>query len=384
MADLDRIFDDIKKRLGDTKVIQTLNDAKVDFDALPSNVPVIDSALDGGLPAARVVEIAGPEGSGKTTVMLHFIAAAQKRGDVVYYIDAEHALDPTYAARIGVNMERLLFAQPDTGEQALETARVICEATEAEQQRTGERVNTLIVIDSIAALVPKQEFEVFEKDGLDSTVAMGARARMLSKLLPPLVNKAGKAGATIVCVNQERDKIGVTWGSTIDTVGGRALKYYCSLRLRIVRIGYMKRGSEKAGIEVKLVPIKSKLFPIWGREANFYIGPNGIDLVAALMDQGLKHGAITKSGSWYKHGDFSAQGQDKLYDGLTEDPELFASVERAIADKAKPQPPAAPPTPPPPKPVVDPQPKTPPAPEAQEKPAQGVVKAGVVKVSKPS
>jgi len=192
------IFDDIKSRLDDSSVIYTLHDKRESFDPIPSDIAVVDDMLCGGLPEGRIIEIFGPEASGKTTLTLHFIAAAQKLGYIVYFIDAEQALDMAYAQRIGVNPNTLLFSQPDYGEQALETARAICESTEAAKDQFKETVRSLIVIDSVPALVPKAAFDTYEKDGYDAKTALGLQASMLARLLPPLVNKAGKSGVTVV------------------------------------------------------------------------------------------------------------------------------------------------------------------------------------------
>jgi len=308
MADFDAyqtIFDDIKKRLDDPSVIYTLHEKVAKFDPIPSDITVVDEVLNGGLPEGRIIEIFGPEASGKTTLTLHFIAAAQRRGYVVYFIDAE---------------------------QALETARAICEATEAARQKHGDGIKSLIVIDSIPALVPKQAFETYEKDGFDATVALGSQARMLSQLLPPLVNKAGKAGVTVVFINQERDKIGVTYGSPTTTPGGRAVKFFSSLRLKVARIGWYERGGERAGIRTHMLPIKSKLFPIFGRKAEFIIGPEGINQYAALAETLISKGVVSKKGAWIKVDDLSFQGLPKFEDELRENEEFREELIRRLGE----------------------------------------------------
>lgn len=324
------IFKDIKERLDDPKVIYTLHDKAQSFEPIPSDITVIDDVLNGGLPEGRIIEIFGPEASGKTTVTLHFIAAAQRRGYIVYFIDAEHALDLAYAERIGVQPKGLLFSQPDYGEQALETARVICESTEVAKQKFGNKVRTLIVIDSIPALVPKQAFDVYEKDGLDSTIALGSAARMLSQLLPPLVNKAGKAGVTVVFINQERDKIGVSYGSPTTTPGGRAVKFFSSLRLKVQRIGYYDRGGERAGIRAQMLLIKSKLFPIFNRKAEFVIGEDGINVFAAMAESLVLHKIVTKSGAWLKVDGISIQGMPNLEAELKNNAEFRKLMEERL------------------------------------------------------
>ena len=327
------IFEDIKKRLDDPSVIYTLHDNIKKFDPIPSDITVIDEVLNGGLPEGRIIEIYGPEASGKTTLTLHFIAAAQRRGYVVYFIDAEQSLDTTYAERIGVQLDKLMFSQPDYGEQALDTARAICEATEAVQEKHKEhKVKSLIVIDSIPALVPKQAFDTYEKDGFDSTIALGAAARMLSRLLPPLVNKAGKSGVTVVFINQERDKIGVTYGPTTTTPGGRAVKFFASLRLRVSRIGWYDRFGERAGIRTQMLPIKSKMFPIFGRKAEFVIGPDGINQYVAMAETLVTRGLVEKKGGWYKVDDQSFQGLGRLEDELRDNVDFRQTMVDRLGD----------------------------------------------------
>jgi len=328
------IFDDIKKKLDDPSVIYTLHDRIADFDPIPCDVATIDELLEGGLPEGRIIELFGPEASGKTTVMLHFVAAAQRRGYIVYFIDAEQSLDLSYAKRIGVDPEKLLFSQPDYGEQALETARVICESTGLAKEKYGPagfEVRTLIVIDSIPALVPKEAFTTYEKDGYDSSVALGGQARMMAKLVPPLVTKAGKAGATVVFINQERDKIGVVYGSPTTTPGGRTVKFFASLRLKVQRIGYYEQGGTRTGIRTQMIPIKSKLFPIHGKRAEFIIGSDGINTYAAMAETLVSRQFATKKGSWISIGERKVQGIPNLEKELREDKEFCAQMEALLS-----------------------------------------------------
>lgn len=327
----DFVLQDIKKRLDDPGVIYTLHDRPADFSPIPSDITVVDEILNGGLPEGKIIEIFGSEASGKTTLTLHFIAAAQKRGYIVYFIDAEQSLDLAYAERIGVNPKTLLFSQPDYGEQALETARVICESTEAAKNKFGSQVRSLVVIDSIPALVPKAAFDTYEKDGLDATIALGAQARMLSQLLPPIVNKAGKSGVTVVFINQERDKIGVTYGSPTTTPGGRAVKFFSSLRLKVQRIGYYESGGERTGIRTQVLPIKSKMFPIFGRKAEFVIGNNGVNQDIALVESLVARGIAVKSGAWIKiEGYKSFQGFGGLEEAIKTDKEFREKMIAAL------------------------------------------------------
>lgn len=336
MAKYEDIFADIKKRLDNPEAIFNLHDKVNNFGAIPSGISAIDECLCGGLPEGRIIEIFGAEASGKTTVTLHFIKAAQKLGYIVYFIDAEHALDAAYTKRIGVDFKSLLFSQPDYGEEALETARVICESTKAYQEKTKEVVKSLIVIDSVPALVPRSLFEIYEKEGYDSSNALGAVARMLSQYVPPLVAAASKANATVVFINQEREKIGVTYGSPITTPGGRALKFFSSLRIKVSRIGFYEKGGEKCGIRASLMPVKSKMYSIFDRSAEFIITANGINENAALADSLIKKGIILKSGAWFKYGVNSWHGAADVEDAIRTNSNLRAELIEKLTGRAKP------------------------------------------------
>ena len=336
-SEYEEIFEGVRKKLDNPKTLYTLSSQIEAFEALASDVEPIDECLSGGLPRGRIIEVFGPEASGKTTVTLHFIAAAQRRGDVVCFIDAEHALDPAYASRIGVNFDKLMFSQPDNGEQALEIVRVICEMATEVQQKRQKKVNILVIIDSIPGLIPAQMWETYQKEGFESSNALGAQARMMAEKIPMITNVASKSGVTVVFINQERDKIGVVYGSPISTPGGRTVKFFASLRMRITRIGYYKKGGETAGIRVKLTPVKSKLFPIFGRIAEFIIGPNGIDRVAATLEAAIKHKVITKGGSWYHFGGAKWQGLEKLDAAMRDgDSDLFGNVTHALRGQGGP------------------------------------------------
>ena len=329
------IFDDIKSRLKDPSVIYTLHDKVADFDPIPSGVTVIDEVLSGGLPEGRIIEVFGPEASGKTTLTLTFIANAQKLGFIVYFIDAEHALDMSYAERIGVDTSKLLFSQPDYGEQALETARAICDSTTAAKEKFGIDVRSLVVIDSVPALVPKDEFKKYEDnkgDGLDQTVALGGPSRMLALKLPSLVGSASRSGVTICFINQERDKIGVTFGPTTTTPGGRALKFFSSLRIKVQRIGHYKKGEDIVGIRTRMIPIKSKLFPIFGRQAEFIIGPDGINQEIAMVETLIERQIFAKKGNWLRYGEYKFQGRAAAEEALKNDPVFRKEMEEALAD----------------------------------------------------
>lgn len=328
------IFEDIKKRLDNPDVIYTLHKEVKAFPAIPSAVTAIDECLQGGLPEGRIVEIYGPEAAGKTTVTLHFIAEAQRQGYIVYYIDAEHSLDQAYAMRIGVNTDRMLFSQPDFGEMALETVRVICESTIDAQEKFGSKAKALVVVDSVPALIPKDQFEAFTKEGMEEDPgALGMQARMMSKNLPMIANRASKSGVCVVFINQERDKIGVIYGSPTTTPGGRALKFYSSLRIRVVRSGYYEVSGQRVGIRAQLTPIKSKLYPIHGKTAEFIITSDGIDVIASLVDVALAKNIVQKSGAWIKYEGESYQGLTNLVDALKNNKALHDKLKQAVRPK---------------------------------------------------
>jgi len=322
------IIEDIRGRLSDPKIIYSLHDKVEAFAALSSGVAEIDTALCGGLPEGRIVELYGPESSGKTTVLLHFIASAQKRNEVVYFIDAENALDLNYAQRIGVVPSRMIFSQPDYGEQALEVMEVICQAVIERNSKYEKKMKALIVLDSVAALIPKQDFDrdIDEKD------VVGSRARLLSSKLPKVCQLAAKSGASVVFINQIREKVGVTYGPTTTTPGGRALKFFASVRINVTRIGLRKAGEKIVGIKSQLRPDKSKLFWPFDKQAEFYIGENGIDVIASLVEECIKRKFVTKSGAWVKFGDFSRQGAMNFEQAVRDDDDLRKKLEAALKE----------------------------------------------------
>lgn len=331
----EKIFELTKEKLENPRALYTLNAQVEDFPALPSGIATIDDCLCGGLPRGRVIEIYGPEASGKTTVTLHFIAAAQKRDEVVCFIDAEHALDPTYAQRIGVDFNKLMFSQPDSGEQALEIVRVLCEMAQQVQEEEQKEANILVVVDSIPALIPAELWKIYEKEGFESSNALGAQARMLSSKLPMIINKASKSRVTVVFINQERDNIGVMYGPKTTTPGGRAIKFFTSLRLRVQRVGYYDVAGERQGIRTVMTPIKSKLFPIFNRKAEFIIGPNGIDQIISLVDVAVQLKIITKSGAWLTFGETKQRGLDTFVEALRNDPDVVKSLQEAVKSSGK-------------------------------------------------
>jgi recombination protein RecA len=323
---LDEVCADIRKRLDDPSVIYNLHEQVKAFPALSSGIGVIDDALFGGLPVGRIIELYGSEGSGKTTVALHFMASAQQKGYVVFFVDAECALDIPYAMRIGVRPKEMLFSQPDYGEQAFMVMESIFDSLIHYNENHSAPMKALIVIDSVPALVPKI---VFERK-LDEVTIPGVLAALLSQNLPTICSKASKSGATVCFINQIREKIGVMFGSPLTTPGGRALKFYASVRLNISRVGLRKKGEVPVAIKSELIPAKSKLYPIWGRKAVFYIGPDGIDEIAALADMCLEKKVFAKSGAWLKYGDINLQGLARWEDAIRADPDLEKQLRAAL------------------------------------------------------
>jgi recombination protein RecA len=300
-------------RLGDDRAVR-------DVDAVPTGSLGLDVALGiGGLPRGRVVEIFGPESSGKTTLTLQAVAEAQKAGGTAAFIDAEHALDPLYAERIGVNVDELLVSQPDTGEQALEIADMLV--------RSG--AVDVIVIDSVAALTPKAEIE---GDMGDSHV--GLQARLMSQALRKLTANIKRANALVVFINQIRMKIGVMFGNPETTTGGNALKFYSSVRLDIRRIGSIKKGDEVIGSETRVKVVKNKVAPPF-RQAEFEILYNqGISREGEIIDLGAREGIVDKAGAWYSYkGDRIGQGKDNARTFLIEHGDVAREIEDQLRAK---------------------------------------------------
>ena len=320
--DLDAAISTITKAYGDGSIMR-LGDArsKVGIAFIPTGALAVDLALGiGGLPRGRVVEIFGPESSGKTTLMLHVIANAQKAGGLAAFIDAEHALDPAYAKKLGVNLDELLVSQPDSGEEAL----TICE--------TLARSNAIdvIVIDSVAALVPKAELE-----GDMGMATMGMQARLMSQALRKLTAILNKSKTTCIFTNQLREKVGVMFGNPETTPGGKALKFYASVRMDIRRRDTLKDASGNAvGNCTKVKIVKNKVAPPFA-EAEFEIIYNhGINKEGSIIDVGITHGVVDKKGAWLQfNGDLIGQGKDAARQALVEKPELAKKIIEAIMAK---------------------------------------------------
>jgi len=299
--------------LGDEK-------AQADIESVSTGSLSLDIALGiGGLPRGRVVEIYGPESSGKTTLTLHVIAEMQKLGGTAAFIDAEHALDPQYARRLGVNTDDLLISQPDTGEQALEITDMLVRSGGVD----------IVVIDSVAALTPKAEIE-----GEMGASHMGLQARLMSQALRKLTSNIKKTNTMVIFINQLRMKIGVMFGNPETTTGGNALKFYASVRLDIRRIGAIKKGDEILGNETRVKVLKNKVAPPF-KQAEFQILYNqGISRESEIIDLGVTHGFVEKAGAWYSvEGERIGQGKDNARDYLIENTELSQSIEAKIREK---------------------------------------------------
>jgi recombination protein RecA len=295
--------------------------ARVAVDAIPTGALPLDLALGiGGLPRGRVVEIYGPESAGKTTLALHVVAEAQRAGGVAAFVDAEHALDPIYASRIGVNIDDLLISQPDTGEQALEIVEVLV--------RSG--AVDVIVIDSVAALVPKAEIE-----GEMGDSHVGLQARLMSQALRKLTAAISKSNCTVIFLNQLREKVGIMFGNPETQPGGRALKFYSSVRLDIRKVETIKSGLDSIGARAKVKVVKNKVAPPF-RMAEFDILFNeGISREGALIDAAVEFGIVEKSGTWMSYGDMRlGQGRENVRNYLRENPTLAGEIEAAVRAKA--------------------------------------------------
>ncbi len=310
----------ITKQFGDGSIMKLGETPKMDVELLPSGSLSLDLALGGGYPKGRIIEIYGPESSGKTTLALHAIAEIQKQGGQAAFIDAEHALDPAYAKKIGVDTANLLISQPDNGEQALE----ICE--------TLVRSNAvdLIVVDSVAALVPQAEI-----DGDMGEAQMGLQARLMSQAMRKLTGIISKSRATVIFINQIRMKIGVMFGNPETTTGGNALKFYASVRIDIRRIGQIKEGDNIAGNRTKIKVVKNKIAAPF-RTAEFDIMYNeGISKSGDVLDLGVQYGVIDKAGAFFKYGgETLGQGREAVKKLFREKPELMAEIEKQVRERA--------------------------------------------------
>ena len=311
----------ITKQFGDGSIMKLGDSQKINVELLPTGSLSLDLALGGGYPKGRIIEIYGPESSGKTILALHAISEIQKQGGQAAFIDAEHALDPAYAKRIGVNTDNLLISQPDNGEQALE----ICETL----VRSG--AVDLIVVDSVAALVPQAEI-----DGDMGDAQMGLHARLMSQAMRKLTGIIAKSKATVIFINQIRMKIGVMFGNPETTTGGNALKFYASVCIDIRRIGQIKDGDNVSGNRTKIKVVKNKIAAPF-RTAEFDIMYNeGISKVGDILDLAVQYGVIEKSGAFLKYnGETLGQGREAVKKLFKENPKLAGEIEKKVRDAAK-------------------------------------------------
>ena len=315
---IDAALSQIERAFGKGSIMKLGQDDKVvETEVIPTGSIELDIALGiGGLPRGRVVEIYGPESSGKTTLALHVVAEAQKRGGACAFIDAEHALDPVYARKLNVDTDELLISQPDAGEQALEIADTLV--------RSG--AIDVLVVDSVAALVPKAELE-----GEMGDHHVGLQARLMSQALRKLTGSIAKSRCTLIFINQIRMKIGVMYGNPETTTGGNALKFYSSVRLDIRRIGAIKDRDEIVGNHTRVKVVKNKLAPPFKTVEFDIMYGEGISKVGELLDIGAKHGSIEKSGSWYSYKDQRiGQGRENAKQYLIEHPEVSAEIEASV------------------------------------------------------
>ncbi len=322
---LDMALAQIEKQFGKGSIMRLGEQADIGIDAVPTGALSLDLALGiGGLPRGRVVEIFGPESSGKSTLALHVVAEAQRNGGACAYIDAEHAMDPIYAGAIGVNVDELLISQPDTGEQALEITDMLV--------RSGAL--DVIVIDSVAALVPRAELE-----GDMGDTHMGLQARLMSQALRKLTATLNRSNTILIFINQLREKIGVMFGSPETTPGGRALKFYSSVRLDIRRIESIKDGGEVVGNRVRVKVVKNKTAPPF-RQAEFDIGfGKGISREGSILDVAVELGIIKKAGAWFTYeGEQLGQGRENAKALLCDSPELMVAISEQIRALSAPRP----------------------------------------------
>ncbi len=319
---LENALKQIEKEFGKGAVMKLGENSRLHVDTLPSGILSLDVAMGvGGYPKGRIIEIYGPESSGKTTVSLYAIASAQKAGGEVAFIDAEHALDPVYAKALGVDIDNLLVSQPDTGEQALEITESLV--------RSG--AVDVIVVDSVAALVPKAEIE-----GLMGDSHVGLHARLMSQALRKLAGIINRTNTIVIFINQLREKVGVMYGNPEVTTGGRALKFYSSVRIEVRKADTLKNGSEIIGSRTKIKVVKNKVAPPF-KEAYFDIMfGTGVSTEGIVIDYGVDFGIVNKAGAWFSYGELRlGQGRDAAKQFLAENPEICKEIEDKVMAKIK-------------------------------------------------
>lgn len=322
---LDMAIGQIEKQHGKGTIMRLGDEAVKNVDSISTGSLMIDHALGvGGVPRGRIIEIYGPEGSGKTTLAMHIVAEAQKAGGYAAFVDAEHAFDPRYAKNLGINTDELLVSQPDSGEQALEITETLIRSAALDA----------IVVDSVAALVPRAELE-----GEMGDSHVGLQARLMSQAMRKITGIINKTRTSVIFINQIREKIGVMFGSPETTSGGRALKFYSSVRMDIRRIGSLKKGDEVVGNRTKVKVVKNKVAPPFKVvEFNIMYG-EGISRLAEVLDMAVEYDIIEKRGSWYRYGgEPIGQGTDNAIEFLKSDPELAEKIEQMVRDEMNPQP----------------------------------------------
>lgn len=316
---LSMVLNQIERNFGKGSIMRLGDAARMKVETIPTGALTLDLALGGGLPKGRVIEIYGPESSGKTTLALHALAEVQKMGGVAAIVDAEHALDPVYAGALGVNIEELLVSQPDTGEMGLEVV----------DQLVRSSAIDLVVVDSVAALVPRAEIE-----GEMGDAHVGLQARLMSQALRKITGSIGKSRCTVIFLNQLRQKIGISYGNPEVTTGGNALKFYASVRLDIRRIQTLKKGTEEYGIRAKVKVAKNKVAPPFRIGEFDILFGQGISTMGCLLDLAEQEGIVIRKGAWYSYeGDNIGQGRDNTVQRLLEDPEFAAKIEAQVKEK---------------------------------------------------
>lgn len=315
---LNEALSQIEKTYGKGSIMKLGEQDSFDIERVSSGSINLDDALGGGYPKGRIIEIYGPESSGKTTLALHCIAEVQKRGGIAGFIDAEHALDPVYAKNIGVNIDDLYISQPDCGEQALEITETIV--------RSG--AVDIVVVDSVAALVPRSEI-----DGDMGDAQMGAQARLMSQAMRKLTGIASKTGCTIIFINQLREKLGVMFGNPETTTGGRALKFYSSVRLDVRRVESIKQNGEAVGNRTRVKVVKNKTAPPFKQVEFDIVFGEGIDRYSELIDLAISKNIITKGGPWYTYGELKISGKESVKNYLLEHEEIVEEITSKVMEE---------------------------------------------------
>ncbi len=316
---LDAVITQIERSFGKGSIVRLGDATRMRVETTPSGALTLDLALGGGLPKGRVIEIYGPESSGKTTLALHAISEVQKAGGIAAFVDAEHALDPVYASALGVDIANLLVSQPDTGEMGLEIVDQLVRSVAVD----------LVVVDSVAALTPRAEIE-----GEMGETQVGSQARLMSHALRKITGNIGKSGCSVIFLNQLREKIGISYGNPETTTGGNALKFYSSVRLDIRRVQTLKKGTEEYGIRAKVKVAKNKVAPPF-RIAEFDIlFGRGISRLGCLLDMAEETGVVTRRGAWYSYkGENLAQGRDNTVKNMEENLKLAEEIEQLVREK---------------------------------------------------